>query len=85
MTACKKNVNKVSEIARHLMIMAEECISNCEHDECLLLHGVLTDAAYKVLSAAERCGGALEERASVQYRSYPRKQDAGFRGWEANV
>jgi len=85
MTGCKKNVNKVSEIARLLMIMAEECISDCGHDECLLLHGVLTDAAYKVLSAAERCGRELDERARAQYRFYPRQQDAGFRTWEASV
>jgi len=85
MNVCTRNVNRVSEIAQLLLMIAQGCIADCEHDECLVLHGILLDAAYTVLSAAERCRRELDERAIAEKHSYSRQREPGFRNVEARA
>ena len=49
---CKKYVEEAMDLSKKLIVLAKDAESHCEHDECLLLYGLIRDSAYKLLDQA---------------------------------
>ncbi len=51
---CNKYIREALEMARQLIILADEGDLDSEDDGCRVLYGVLRDCAYKIRSHADR-------------------------------
>jgi hypothetical protein len=49
---CHLHVSEALRLAAELLDLADEQRSGCEHDDCLLLDGVIRDCAWKIRRAA---------------------------------
>ncbi|NQU42596.1 hypothetical protein HQ520_04875 [bacterium] len=52
--ACNENIRRALELARSLIILADEGEAESRDDGCVVLFGVLRDCAYKIRAEAER-------------------------------
>ncbi len=55
------NIRRVLQLAREMLILADEGQAAASDDGCLLLYGVVQDCAYKIRLAAERERRAHQE------------------------
>lgn len=51
---CNKQIIDALEIARRLIILADEGETETSDDGCVLLYSVIRDSAYKIRTQAER-------------------------------
>ncbi|MFC1888489.1 hypothetical protein ACFL4G_01910 [Thermodesulfobacteriota bacterium] len=51
---CNKHIRESLEIARQMIILADEGDLDSEDDGCRVLYGVVRDCAYKIRAQAER-------------------------------
>ena len=48
-----QHIKKVLELARQLIIVADQGELDCEDDGCYVLYGIIRDCAYKIKNQAE--------------------------------
>ena len=51
---CNKHIREALEMARRMIILADEGDMDSEDDGCRVLYGVIRDCAYKIRAQAER-------------------------------
>ena len=51
---CNKHIRESFEMARQMIILADEGDLDSEDDGCRVLYGVVRDCAYKIRAQAER-------------------------------
>lgn len=69
------NIRKVMQLARELLILADEGQAAARDDGCRLLFGVVQDCAYKIRLEAERSAQRISEVANgngTRGESWPR-------------
>jgi hypothetical protein len=49
-----RHIKQALELARRLIILADEGEADCVDDGCIVLYSVIRDCAYKIRSEAER-------------------------------
>ncbi len=49
---CKRCMSRLLELCSRLSEMADERVSHCEDEECLLLFGLVHDSAHRIQSLA---------------------------------
>lgn len=54
MKQCNEHIKEALELARRLIIMADDGERDSKDDGCRLLYGVIRDSAYKIRYEAER-------------------------------
>ena len=51
---CNRHIREVLEMARQLMILADEGEMDSEDDGCRVLYGIVRDCAYRIRARAEQ-------------------------------
>ena len=54
MRECNKHIVEAIELARRLIILADEGEAHAEDDGCVLLYGIVRDCAYKIRRQAQK-------------------------------
>jgi hypothetical protein len=54
MPDCKKFLSEALDISQKLMTIANEAETECEHDGCLVLFGIIRECSYKIRMATEK-------------------------------
>ncbi len=54
MRKCNKHILDALELARKLTIVADEGESDAQDDSCIVLYGIVRDAAYRIRHRAEK-------------------------------
>jgi hypothetical protein len=52
--SCNRHICETIELARQLVILADDGERDCEDDSCRVLYGVVRDSAYKIRQLAEQ-------------------------------
>jgi len=60
MADCKKFLHEALEVSQRLMSIANEAETECDHDGCLVLFGIIRDCGYKIRVATEKQLKGLE-------------------------
>ena len=50
---CNTHIREAFELARQLIILADEGEADSQDDGCILLYGIIRDCAYKIRAQAE--------------------------------
>ena len=59
MANCEYHTLKALELSDKLLDLADDQASDCGHDKCLILDGILRDCAYRIRKGAESSSEAL--------------------------
>ena len=51
---CNYHIREAFELARELIILADDGEADSKDDGCVLLYGIIRDCAYKIRAQAER-------------------------------
>lgn len=53
MRECNKNIVDALELAKQMIILSDKGSESSDDDSCILLYGVIRDAAYRIKQLAE--------------------------------
>jgi hypothetical protein len=67
---CNQHILEALELSRKLFILSDEGESDAEDNSCVVLYGVIRDAAYKIRNHAER-----ERQQHIQQRKWEKEQN----------
>jgi len=63
---CRKYCQRAVELSQKLLKVAEEGHSNCDHDACLVLFGIILDSASVIRREAEKRLEIIEAETTAQ-------------------
>lgn len=64
MVTCSKHIHKALDLARELIILADEGEAEAQDDGCILFFGVLRDCAYRIRQQADHADPESVKQAS---------------------